>query len=239
MVEWNDSSVSMAAQPRTKQEVVSEFRCGTILEAARKIFAKKGFELATVDDVAEAAGVAKGTLYLYFRSKREIYLAALRHDVLALNRETASRVQAAPAIETQVRAFIDARVRYCEENRDFFKIYYSEFGNMFSPSPVPKEFRDMYAQQARMLQGVLEQAATPRADCTALMIYDMTRGLIAQRMLGWSKAGVEEDVEFLFGLVWKGIAGNAHESNHAGRTGRAARLSNDAGLLDRQRAVRK
>src|SRR5437667_8428699 len=117
MVEWNDSSVSMAAQPKTKQEVVSEFRCGTILEAARKIFAKKGYEAATVDDVAEAAGVAKGTLYLYFRSKREIYLAALRHDVLALNRETASRVQAAPAIEAQVRAFIDARVRYCEENR--------------------------------------------------------------------------------------------------------------------------
>src|SRR5258706_12398395 len=99
----------MAAQPKTKQEVVSEFRCGTILEAARKIFAKKGYEAATVDDVAEAAGVAKGTLYLYFRSKRELYLAALRHDVLAWNRETASRAQAAPAIEAQVRAFTDAR----------------------------------------------------------------------------------------------------------------------------------
>ena len=236
----------MAAQPRTKQAVVTEFRCGTILEAARKIFAKKGYEAATVDDVAEAAGVAKGTLYLYFRSKREIYLAALRHDVLALNRETASRVQAAPAIEAQVRAFIDARVRYCEENRDFFKIYYSEFGNMFSPSPVPKEFRDMYAQQAKMLQGVLEQAAkrgqirVARPDTTALMIYDMTRGLIAQRMLGWSKAGVDDDVEFLFGMVWKGIAGNALESKNVGRTRRAARrLSDGAGLLYGERAVRK
>src|SRR5229473_3440185 len=106
----------MAAQPRTKQEVVSEFRCGTILEAARKIFAKKGYEAATVDDVAEAAGVAKGTLYLYFRSKREIYLAALRQDILTLNRETANRVHAAPTIEAKLRVFIDARVRYCEEN---------------------------------------------------------------------------------------------------------------------------
>lgn len=230
----------MAAKPKTKQEVVSEFRCGTILEAARKVFARKGFELATVDDVAEAAGVAKGTLYLYFRSKREIYLEALRRDVLALNRETASLVAASPTVEAKLRAFIGARVRYCEENRDFFKIYYSEFGNTFNPTPAPKEFRDMYAEQAGMLQAVLEQAATPRAGCTALMIYDMTRGLIAQRMLGLSKAGVDEDVEFLFGLVWKGIAGNAHESNHAGRTGRAAlRLSDGARLLDRQRAVRK
>src|SRR3954464_7871713 len=176
----------MAAKPRTKQDVVSEFRCETILEAARKIFARKGYELATVDDVAEAAGVAKGTLYLYFRSKREIYLAALQRDVVALNRETASLVAASPTIEAKVRAFIGARIRYCEENRDFFKIYYSEFGNIFSPAPVPKEFRDMYAQQARMLQDVLEEAGAARADSTALLIYDMTRGLIAQRMMGWS-----------------------------------------------------
>src|SRR5260370_32603480 len=50
----------MAAQPKTKQEVVSEFRCGTILEAARKVFAKKGFEAATVDDVAEAVWRRQG-----------------------------------------------------------------------------------------------------------------------------------------------------------------------------------
>ena len=104
----------MASKPRTKQEVVSEFRSGAILEAARKVFARKGYDLATVDDVAEAARVAKGTLYLYFRSKREIYLEALRRDVLALNRETASLVAAAPTVEAKLRAFIRARVRYCE-----------------------------------------------------------------------------------------------------------------------------
>jgi AcrR family transcriptional regulator len=236
----------MSPKAKTKQEVVSEFRCGSILEAARKVFARKGFEQATVDDVAEATGVAKGTLYLYFRSKREIYLAALRRDVLAMNQDTANRVHASPTIEAKLRAFIGARVRYCEENRDFFKIYYSEFGNMFSPSPVPKEFREMYAQQARMLEGVLEKAAkagqirVARPESTALMIYDMTRGLIAQRMMGWSKAGVDEDVEFLFGLVWKGIAGNAQETNHVGRGRRDARRQSDgAGLLDRERAVGK
>jgi len=234
----------VTAKPKTKQEVVSEFRCGSILVAARKIFAKKGFPHATVDDVAEAAGVAKGTLYLYFRSKREIYLAALRQDILALNRETANRVHAAPTIEGKLQAFITTRVRYCDENRDFFKIYYSEFGNMLSQPPIREEFRDMYAQQARMLQGVLQEAANQgtirvaRPDSTALMIYDMTRGLIAQRLMGWSKAGVDEDVEFLFDLVWKGIAGNAHESNHVGRARRTARrLSDGAGMLDGERAV--
>jgi AcrR family transcriptional regulator len=236
----------VAQKPKTKQEVVSEFRSGSILEAARTIFARKGFELTTVDDVAEAAGVAKGTLYLYFPSKREIYLAALRRDVLIVNLETANRIHAADTLEAKLRAFITTRIQYCDENRDFFKIYYSEFGNLLSQPPVREEFREMYAAQAKVLQGILEEAATqgqihlPRPDSTALMIYDMTRGMIAQRLLGWSKAGVQEDIEFLFGLVWKGIAGNANEPNNAGRTGRAARrVSDGAGLLDRKRAVGK
>ena len=37
---------------KTKQEVLSEFRCSEILEAARRVFAKKGFSRATVEDIA-------------------------------------------------------------------------------------------------------------------------------------------------------------------------------------------
>ena len=65
----------MSTAVRTKKDVVTEFRTAGILEAARKVFAKKGFNDATVDDIANAAGVAKGTVYLYYRSKREVYFA--------------------------------------------------------------------------------------------------------------------------------------------------------------------
>src|SRR2546428_6659483 len=68
----------MTTQLRTKKDVVTEFRTAGILQAARKIFALKGFNDATVDDVASAAGVAKGTVYLYYQSKRDIYFAALK-----------------------------------------------------------------------------------------------------------------------------------------------------------------
>src|ERR1700688_2304758 len=119
--------------PKTKREVVLEFRCAEILAAARKVFAKRGFDSATVDDIAAAAGVAKGTLYLYFHSKREIYFEALRRDVLALHEETNSRVAACDAVAEKIRAFIATRVKYLEANRDFFKIYYSEFANFFIP----------------------------------------------------------------------------------------------------------
>lgn len=202
----------MAVMPRTKHEVVSEFRSAEILEAARKVFARKGFEQTTVDDIAAAAGVAKGTLYLYFRSKREIYLAALREGVLALQEESDRRMSAALNAPDKLRAFISTRVRYSEEHRDFFRIYYSEFANFFVPlAPAAKGMRELYLRQAQKLEVVLEQAvrrSEVRKICphsTALRLYDMTLGVIAQRLLGWSKATVEEDIDAVFELLWRGI----------------------------------
>lgn len=221
----------MPVMLKTKREVVSEFRCTEILGAARKVFAKRGFEQATVDDIAAAAGVAKGTLYLYFRSKREIYLEAMRRDVLALHEETNCRMAACNTIEGKIRAFIATRVKYLEENRDFFKIYHSEFANFFVPlAHAPNGFRELYLRQAKVLESVLEQAVREGAirrvcpQSTAMRIYDITRGLIAQRLLGWSKAGVEEDTESLFDLLWRGIGkertGNKKKAGNGLKLGR-------------------
>jgi len=46
-----------------------------ILDAARTLFAKQGYEETTIADIARAAGVAVGTVYLYFRNKHEVYTA--------------------------------------------------------------------------------------------------------------------------------------------------------------------
>src|SRR5262249_40777891 len=111
---------------KTKQEVLSEFRSSEILEAARKVFAMKGFDQATVEEIAETAEVAKGTVYLYFPSKRSIYLAALRQGVEALYERTKEEMAKANSAQQKLRVFIEARLRYFDENRDFFRIYYSE-----------------------------------------------------------------------------------------------------------------
>ncbi len=48
-----------------------------LLKAAEKVFLKKGFYPTHIDDIAKEAGVAKGTVYLYFRDKASIYVALL------------------------------------------------------------------------------------------------------------------------------------------------------------------
>ena len=84
---------------RTKKDVVTEFRTVGILEAARKVFAMKGFNDATVDDIADAAGVAKGTIYLYYRSKRDVYFAALKFGVQQMYAALDEELKAQPTTE--------------------------------------------------------------------------------------------------------------------------------------------
>src|SRR5271163_5169155 len=91
---------------RTKQEIVSEFRCKEIVDAARKLFAKKGFADATMDEIAAACGLAKGTLYLYFKSKRDVYLRALQHGTAELLERVTANMHGVTGVRAKLRANI-------------------------------------------------------------------------------------------------------------------------------------
>ncbi len=193
--------------------MVTEFRCTEILDAARKVFAEKGFSETTMDQVAERAGIAKGTLYLYFRSKRDIYMAALAQGIRSLNEDSRRKVDAATGVREKLRAFIATRVGYFEQHRDFFLIYHAEIGNLrIQPAPNEGEISELYLEQAQMLEEVLRTAVAAgeirdlRPDATAFTVCDMTRGVIVQRMLGWSRAELEDDTRNLIELIWRGIA---------------------------------
>ncbi|HVW08017.1 MAG TPA: TetR/AcrR family transcriptional regulator [Bryobacteraceae bacterium] len=198
----------MALAGKSKHDIVSEFRCAEILAAARKVFATKGFRDATVDDIAAEAGIAKGTVYLYYPSKKEMYLAALKQGLEELRQRTGAAMHAAAGAEAKLRAFVRTRMEYAEANRDFFRIYHSEFGNLNNDS----EFQQLYLQQAKTLESVLHTAAKKgeirriRADFSAFLIYDMVKSVMIQRLLGRSTARLDDDIETLAELIWKGLA---------------------------------
>src|ERR1044071_2642451 len=66
---------------RTEPSAQAPAREAEILDAARQVFARKGYDETRIQDVADACGIAKGTVYLYFRSKEELYWATVRRGV--------------------------------------------------------------------------------------------------------------------------------------------------------------
>ncbi len=189
-----------------------EFRTTEILEAARAVFAEKGFQGATIDAIALAAGVAKGTVYLYFDSKRDLFLASLRDGVLGLHAEVTAEMDRASTCESKLRAFIAVRFDYFSRNREFFRIYYTEFAQLISGTAHSQpEFKDLYEQQAGLLERVLEDGirAGQLRNCsvrkTARLIYDLIRAALAQHILNGDDESPNEAVRTVHHFVWRGI----------------------------------
>jgi AcrR family transcriptional regulator len=68
-----------------RKEREKEQRRNDIIDAAEKVFFKKGLNNSTMDEVAEQAELSKGTLYLYFKSKEEIYFEIKLRAINILN----------------------------------------------------------------------------------------------------------------------------------------------------------
>ena len=71
----------IAANVRAKRERRKDARPGELLEAALELFVEKGFAATRVEEVAKRAGVSKGTLFLYFSSKEELFKAVVRENL--------------------------------------------------------------------------------------------------------------------------------------------------------------
>jgi AcrR family transcriptional regulator len=121
---WSCYDQESAVGPTDRKARERAARREAILEAARAVFAEKGLRASTIDDIAEAAELGKGTIYLYFKSKEQMF-AALKLEGLA---RLAARFQAAidPALpaDQNMRRLCDAYVRFYREEPDYYWVLY-------------------------------------------------------------------------------------------------------------------
>jgi AcrR family transcriptional regulator len=72
-------------------------RAELILDAAAALLLRVGYQRVTVDDVAERAGIGKGTIYLHWSSREELFMAVFRRELAAASDELADGIRADPA----------------------------------------------------------------------------------------------------------------------------------------------
>jgi AcrR family transcriptional regulator len=132
--------VDIAERPPRRR--APDERRDQLLDAAEQVLTSRGLASTTVADVAEAAGLAKGTMYLYFESK-DALLAGLRTRYLARLAETVdceSLSGPTPPPERLMR-FVDGMFAWCETNRSLHHLLFHEAG--FSEDDVFIEPRRM------------------------------------------------------------------------------------------------
>ena len=113
--------IYLSSQERREKE--RENRRSVILKAARKLFFDRGFKSVTVDNIAAKAEVSKGSVYLYFKSKEEIYTQILINDNIAAFEDLKNKFSAkeAPAAELLL-GFADNYINYFLNDNELFRI---------------------------------------------------------------------------------------------------------------------
>jgi AcrR family transcriptional regulator len=110
----------------TKKEIVTAFRTQEILAAARKLLDQSGLEAMTMDEIATAAGVAKGTLYLYFQSKDDLLQAMISQVGENILRDVESSLQAPGTPAEKLIRMVSVLLEYLNRERLLFPIYARE-----------------------------------------------------------------------------------------------------------------
>ncbi|MGP8154868.1 MAG: TetR/AcrR family transcriptional regulator [Smithella sp.] len=113
----------MEEKRRKKKEKGKESRRNTILKAARRLFFDRGFKAVTVDSIAAKSEVSKGSIYLCFESKEEIYTQILIADNIALNERIRNFFSSIDASASQLlQEFARIYVDYFLSDKELFRI---------------------------------------------------------------------------------------------------------------------
>jgi AcrR family transcriptional regulator len=129
-----------------------------ILDSAREVFFRDGFMAANLDEVAEKAGVAKGTLYRYFDSKADLYVAVLADNGKVFTERMREAAKTGDNATTALQALSRFYLDHWLNHKDYFQIFWaidnqSVIGEL--PSSVVDEVARLWEESLSILDAVL------------------------------------------------------------------------------------
>jgi AcrR family transcriptional regulator len=202
----------MAVLSPGRKAATEQRRC-SILRAARAVFARQGYADTVVEDIATEAGIAKGTLYLYFPSKEEIYLAALLEEARQLDADSRAAMSAATTWRAKLEAYLQVRLHYFEAHQDFLRIYMTEFrGRCMLKKQHDGEFVHLLqqgeSQLAQMFAAAIARGEIRPIDpeLAAATVSDLTRGIMERQLRNWGRPVGPEDSAFALDVLCRSLA---------------------------------
>ncbi len=153
----DDRQPSTARIPRPKREAVRR----RLLDAALPVFASRGFDSATMDEIAEAAGLTKGAIYSNFASKDDLFFEMMNEQVLRraeVVRTTLATRAIDPDSQQAVRDIGRLLTEALTKQRDWHLVFLDFWGRAIRDEPVRARFLGHRRALRQAVRERIEQA---------------------------------------------------------------------------------
>lgn len=201
------TETSTRSGPRTKMPRAERERL--ILDSADAVFGERGYSGASMEEIAERAGITKPIVYAYFGSKEELYLAAVSRSGRALMERLLAAV-AAPAAKEQLHAAAVAFFAFVIERREGWTV----LGRERSAVPAVAESVGLVRSQ---IVSALAARIRETMDASGGLSAGIDAGALAHAVVGAGEAlagytlerpghTAEQLADQLFAAVWHGLA---------------------------------
>ena len=199
--------------------VDKEARKKEIIEAALKVFAKRGVANTRMIEIAEAAGIGKGTIYEYFTDKNEIFVNAFEHFINMMNSVMAKKVFMLKDPIDKLKALINGWVEIINEiGYEFIEIMLEFWAEgirtkqNFTEAPI--NMNKMYSEYRAFIKSILDEGVAAgqfremNTMLTAAILIGALDGIMIQWILDKSIFSFNEAAEHLLDELLKGIMSN-------------------------------
>jgi TetR/AcrR family fatty acid metabolism transcriptional regulator len=185
-------------------------RRAEIVRAAVAVFSRYGYRNADLELVARRLRLAKGTIYLYFESKQDLFMAALASSVDALERAVAQAADSADGPVERIRAMVLAYFLFFDRDRRFAELVMR--GQVEFLGPARGIYYRMYERNRARLRA--ELAAGVRLGCfrrvgtaeTAEMLANIMLGTITTYLYGQHRGGTARTGRAVADFILQGLA---------------------------------
>jgi TetR/AcrR family fatty acid metabolism transcriptional regulator len=177
-----------------KREGVAADKRERILRAAIKVFARKGFYSTRVSEIAKAAGVADGTIYLYFKNKDDVLISIFQDRISKLLDHLGAAIAAESTFEGKLRACVDLQLGLLDGSRELAEVITV---NLRQSSRLLKQYGlPLFGRYLETISGVFEfgqEQGVVRKDLHPRVLSRAMWGAIDAIALGWALGGGDEN----------------------------------------------
>ena len=181
-----------------------------ILEAAVKVFAEQGFFQSTISMIAKEAGVADGTIYLYFKNKEDIIVQIFSYKAKLVFDRFREEVDKADNAVDKLRNLVRRHLEEFQRDRDMAVVYYSETHQKIRPAD--NQIKEMSKMYMDIISEIVEQGqeeGTMRRDLYLWLVKRFILGSVDEVINTWLHSAGKYDLvsmaEPLVDLFIKGI----------------------------------